>query len=95
MASLDTNPTQHETVNFNLLNLATAPVMAPRLGKMAIAGRKAISTPHYIPLSTRGAVAHIAHDIMRDQTTISSLYVGLEDCMRHAFPLNSSRMKKY
>lgn len=95
MASLDTNPQQHETMNFNLLNPATAPVMAPRLGKMAIAGRKVISTPHYIPLSTRGAVAHIAHDIMRDQTTISSLYVGLEDCMCHIFSMVLRRMKEY
>lgn len=95
MASLDTGPQRHETMNFTLLNHATAPVMAPRLGKLAITGRKAISTPHYIPLSTRGAVAHIAHDIMRDQTTISSLYVGLEDCMHPIQSMTLPRMKEY
>ena len=57
-----------------------ASVMAPRLGTLSLTGRKAISTPHYIPLTTRGAVPHIAHDVMRDQTAISSLYLALEDC---------------
>ncbi|OJJ33005.1 hypothetical protein ASPWEDRAFT_115243 [Aspergillus wentii DTO 134E9] len=65
--------------SFTILSPAAAPVLAPRLGKLAIAGRKAVSTPHYIPLTTRGAVPHITHDLMRDQTEIGSLYVGLED----------------
>ncbi|KAH1905261.1 hypothetical protein KXV22_005161 [Aspergillus fumigatus] len=69
-----------EMVNFTLLSPATAPILAPRLGNLAIAGRKAIPTPNYIPLTSRGAVPHIAHDVMRDQTAIGSLFIGLEDC---------------
>lgn len=70
---------QHDMINFTLLS-SSEPVMAPRLGHLAVTGRKAISTPHYLPVTTRGAVPHVTHDMMRDQTTISSLYVGLEDC---------------
>ena len=77
-------PPQHNMTTFTLLGPAAAPVMAPRLGSLSIAGRKAISTPHYIPLTTRGTVSHIAHDVMRDHTAISSLYIGLEDCMLSA-----------
>lgn len=57
-----------------------APVRAARVGKLAIAGRKTLSTPHYIPLTSRGTVPHIAHDMLRKETAINSLYVGLEDC---------------
>lgn len=69
----------HSMTTFTILG-SQASIMAPRLATLSIAGRKAISTPHYIPLTTRGAVPHIAHDVMRDHTTISSLYLGLEDC---------------
>ncbi|KAE8401399.1 tRNA-guanine(15) transglycosylase-like protein [Aspergillus pseudonomiae] len=69
----------NDMVNFSLLNSVTASTLAPRLGKLAIAGRNAILTPHYIPLTSRGAVPHVAHDVMREQTAISGLYFALED----------------
>ncbi|RLL99300.1 hypothetical protein CFD26_104109 [Aspergillus turcosus] len=68
-----------EMVNFTLLSPAAAPILAPRLGNLAVAGRKAIPTPNYIPLTSRGAVPHIAHDVMGDHTAIGSLFIGLED----------------
>lgn len=71
---------QSSMVSFTILG-SPASIMAPRVGNLSITGRKALSTPHYIPLTTRGSVSHIAHDVMRDQTSISSLYLGLEDCM--------------
>lgn len=70
---------QSNMVSFTVLGSPVS-VMAPRAGNLCIAGRKALSTPHYIPLTTRGSVSHIAHDVMRDQTSIASLYLGLEDC---------------
>lgn len=59
---------------------STAPVLAPRVGKLAIPGRKVLATPHHVPLTSRGTVPHVAHDVMRDHTEINSLYAGLEDC---------------
>ncbi|KAI9037040.1 tRNA-ribosyltransferase family protein [Aspergillus affinis] len=70
---------QDEMLNFTLLNPTTSSTLTPRLGNLAIAGRKTISTPHYIALTSRGAVPHIAHDVMQKQTAIGSLYFGLED----------------
>ncbi|OQE24874.1 hypothetical protein PENFLA_c009G04825 [Penicillium flavigenum] len=58
---------------------STAPVLAPRVGKLTIPGRKTIATPHHVPLTSRGTVPHVAHDVMRDHTEINSLYAGLED----------------
>lgn len=67
--------------NFSVLSSAADPILAPRLGRLSVAGRKSISTPHFIPLTTRGVVPHLAHDVVRRQTSISSLFIGLEDCM--------------
>ncbi|BCS27598.1 tRNA-ribosyltransferase family protein [Aspergillus puulaauensis] len=67
-----------EMFNFSLLG-SSASILAPRVGRLTIAGRKPISTPHYIPLTSRGAVPHLAHDVMRDSTSIGSLFFGLED----------------
>lgn len=72
---------ENDMVNFSILSPAVAPVLSPRLGKLAVAGVKPLCTPHYIPLTTRGAVPHLSHDVIRDQTSIGSVYLGLEDCM--------------
>ncbi|KAL2811314.1 tRNA-guanine transglycosylase family protein [Aspergillus granulosus] len=78
MGSDNTAESPNEMFNFCLLDSAAA-VLAPRLGRLAIAGRKPISTPHYVPLTSRGIVPHLAHDVMRDNTAIGSLFLGLED----------------
>ncbi|KAJ5104642.1 hypothetical protein NUU61_001989 [Penicillium alfredii] len=65
-------------MSFHVLD-TVAPVLAPRVGKLAIAGRRTLSTPHYISLTSRGTVPHITHDVMRDHTGINGLYAGLED----------------
>ena len=51
-----------------------------RLGTLSMPGRHAIQTPHYIALSSRGAVPHISQDMMREHTAIKSIYAALEDC---------------
>lgn len=68
------------TSPFSLLQPAPS-VLAPRVGKFAVPGRKAIQTPHYVAITSRGSVPHLTHDVVRDHTTIGSLYFGLEDCM--------------
>lgn len=77
--------TQTEMLNFALLNPATPSILSPRLGRLAI-GTKALNTPHYIPLTSRGAVPHLSHDVVRDHTSIGSIYLGLEDCTHALFP---------
>ncbi|KAE8355782.1 tRNA-guanine(15) transglycosylase-like protein [Aspergillus coremiiformis] len=79
MDSDASQPFPDDMVNFSLFNSTAASTLAPRLGKLVIAGRNAILTPHYLPLTSRGAVPHIAHDVMREHTAISGLYFGLED----------------
>lgn len=42
--------------------------------------RATLQTPHYIALSSRGAVAHLSQDMMRKHTNVKSIHVALEDC---------------
>lgn len=78
-STMDFEPSKPHEMTFSILGSA-APVLAPRVGKFALAGRQSISTPNLVPLTSRGAVPHISHDMVRKETAINSLYVGLEDC---------------
>ncbi|KAI9880911.1 MAG: hypothetical protein M1830_009979 [Pleopsidium flavum] len=60
------------------------PSMGPRLGSIALKGRIPMQTPHYIALSSRGAVPHVSQDIMRKHTRITGVYVALEDFIEKA-----------
>ncbi|KAN0080852.1 tRNA-guanine(15) transglycosylase-like protein [Elaphomyces granulatus] len=68
---------------FNVLHPAPA-VFAPRVGMFVLPGRKPVHTPHYLSLTSRGAVPHLTQDVMRDHTSISSLYIALEDFIEKA-----------
>ncbi|KAJ9302929.1 hypothetical protein DTO271G3_303 [Paecilomyces variotii] len=65
--------------SFSLLNPSRPSILAPRLGSLHIAGRKPQRTPHYVPITSRGTIPHVAHDVMRDHVKIDSVYIGLED----------------
>lgn len=52
----------------------------PRLGTLSMRGRSTVQTPHYLALSSRGAVPHISQDMMQDHTAIMGIYSALEDC---------------
>ncbi|KAK2748491.1 hypothetical protein FQN57_000624 [Myotisia sp. PD_48] len=67
-----------DMINFNLVAYPAAQ-LASRIGRLCRTGRKPIQTPHYVPITSRGIVPHITHDMMRDHLSLSSLYVGLED----------------
>lgn len=54
--------------------------LGPRLGTLAFKGRTPLQTPHYIALSSRGAVPHLSQDVMRKHTNIKGVHVALEDC---------------
>lgn len=53
---------------------------SPRLGTLVAKNRKPISTPNYIPSTSRGVVPHLSHDKVLRHTKIRAMYMGLEDC---------------
>ncbi|KAK5120780.1 hypothetical protein LTR85_005846 [Meristemomyces frigidus] len=56
----------------------------PRLGRLALPGRKPIDTPHHLGITSRGVVPHITQDNFARSTSISGVYVGLEDFIEKA-----------
>ncbi|KAJ5949001.1 hypothetical protein N7454_002308 [Penicillium verhagenii] len=100
---MDSETSQLPSMTFSVLGPA-APVLAPRAGTLAITGRKTLSTPHYLPVTSRGVVPHISHDNVRKETAINGLYVGLEDFIekKHRSPVfkipveaNESPLRKF
>ncbi|PGG96716.1 hypothetical protein AJ79_09486 [Helicocarpus griseus UAMH5409] len=67
-----------EMFSFSLLGSAPT-LLAPRLGRLALAGRKPIQTPNYVPITSRGALPHVSHDMMNERLPVDSLYAGFED----------------
>ncbi|CAD6572564.1 MAG: hypothetical protein ASARMPRED_005457 [Alectoria sarmentosa] len=51
----------------------------PRVGRLTFQGRSPIDTPHYVAVSSRGAVPHLSQDMMRDSTSTRALYTAVED----------------
>lgn len=68
-----------EMIEFTLLK--TTGALAPRLGRLALAGRKNIVTPTFIGNTSRGIVPHISQDNFRKTADINGVYVPLEDCV--------------
>ena len=54
--------------------------LGPRLGRLSIAGRKAIETPHFLGITSRGVVPHLTQDTLARDTSINGVFVPLEDC---------------
>ena len=52
----------------------------PRIGSLDFQGRNPIVTPHYVAVTSRGAVPHLSQDMTRDNTSIRALYTAVEDC---------------
>ncbi|MCJ1398819.1 hypothetical protein MMC11_002020 [Xylographa trunciseda] len=52
---------------------------AARLGTLRYGIRTPIETPHFIAITSRGAVPHLSQDTMRESTAINGVYVALED----------------
>lgn len=64
---------------FNILK-SSASTLSPRLGRLSLTGRNAIDTPHYLANTSRGLVPHLSQDNFAQESSISGVYVALEDC---------------
>ncbi|OAP61703.1 hypothetical protein AYL99_03906 [Fonsecaea erecta] len=62
-----------------VLEQASTPKCAARLGHLTLRGRNPISTPHYVVPTSRGVIPHLSQDNLQKHTNISAVYVPLED----------------
>ncbi|KAL7797511.1 tRNA-guanine(15) transglycosylase-like protein [Trichoderma ceciliae] len=71
---------------FELISSAAADGSAARLGKMSLPGRKVIETPNFFAVTSRGAVPHLTPDNLRKHTSVSGVYMALEDFIEKKEP---------
>ncbi|KAI9763947.1 MAG: hypothetical protein M1840_008981 [Geoglossum simile] len=69
-----------EMLSFSIAKSAGPNTVSPRLGALIIPRRKPIQTPHFLALTSRGAIPHISQDTLRDNTNVKGVYLALEDC---------------
>lgn len=79
MSSNPLSQLSDEMFKFSLLG-SLPTILSPRLGQLSLRGGKKLATPHYLPISSRGALPHASHDTIRDNMSVDGLYVALEDC---------------
>ncbi|KAI8933407.1 hypothetical protein NX059_010022 [Plenodomus lindquistii] len=66
-----------EMLEFTILKSAGA--LAPRLGRLSLAGRKTILTPDFIGNTSRGVIPHVSQDNFRKSVNVNGVYIALED----------------
>ncbi|RFU73672.1 trna-guanine transglycosylase family [Trichoderma arundinaceum] len=71
---------------FELIGSAAADGSAARLGKLSLPGRKAIETPNFFAVTSRGAVPHVTPDNLRKHTSVGGVYMALEDFIEKKEP---------
>ncbi|TPX08725.1 uncharacterized protein E0L32_009787 [Thyridium curvatum] len=69
-------PGPQEAMKFEILK---AFGNGPRLAKLAVAGRKAIETPNFVTVTSRGTVPHVTPDNLTKHDLVNASYFGLED----------------
>lgn len=69
-------------MSFTILKSATEATRA-RLGRLTCKDRRAIETPHYIGITSRGVIPHLSQDTMARKTHLRGVYIALEDCKPH------------
>ena len=66
---------------FKVLSSAAGDGCSARLGKLALPGRRTIDTPTFTAATSRGVIPHLTPEVVERDTSISTAYMALEDCM--------------
>jgi queuine tRNA-ribosyltransferase len=67
-------------VSFELLSNADPNIAARRLGRLSVRDRKALETPNFIAVSSRGVIPHMTPDVVAASSQIGGIHMALEDC---------------
>jgi queuine tRNA-ribosyltransferase subunit QTRTD1 len=67
-------------VTFKILSDVDPNIAAPRLGRLAVWGRKEIETPNSFAVSSRGVIPHMTPDVIRSISQLGGVHMALEDC---------------
>ncbi|KAI9763550.1 MAG: hypothetical protein M1835_007783 [Candelina submexicana] len=71
-------------LSFSCLRSPAKNRLGPRLGRLAPPSSARIETPHYIALTSRGAIPHLSPDLLKEHADIRGVHVALEDFIERA-----------
>ncbi|KAB5575984.1 tRNA-guanine(15) transglycosylase-like protein [Coniochaeta sp. 2T2.1] len=74
-----TNDTQENTMRFELLKVGLADGAGARLGRLAFSGSRAVETPNFFAITSRGAIPHVTPDNLEKHVPVQGTYIALED----------------
>ncbi|KAL7931259.1 tRNA-guanine(15) transglycosylase-like protein [Trichoderma chlorosporum] len=84
--SIENSPDMSGRKIFELMGSAAADGSAARLGKLSLPGKKAVETPNFFAVTSRGAVPHLTPDNFKRHTSINGVYMALEDFIEKKEP---------
>lgn len=85
MPAQDGNPEEGKSGIFELFGESrqlsdVSLIDCARIGRLTIPGRKAMNTPNFFSVTSRGVVPHITPDVLLEHTDIRGVHMGIEDC---------------
>lgn len=69
-----------KVLSFIILRTVDPAVFGARLGRLTFPGRKALETPNFIAVSSRGVVPHLSPDVILAHAEFGGVHLALEDC---------------
>lgn len=68
-------------LSFEVLSRSdSSSTISARHGLLHSPDHTSIPSPHYVAISSRGAVPHLSQDVMAKHTNLKGVYLALEDC---------------
>ncbi len=80
MAPLNAASEKGARLLFEVLSHIEPNIVGPRLGRLAVPGRKDLMTPDFFAVSSRGVIPHITPDVIISHTNFGGVHLALEDC---------------
>jgi queuine tRNA-ribosyltransferase subunit QTRTD1 len=79
ISSTEQSSDMAENITFDISGDVAATTSA-RVGTLNIPGRKALGTPNFFAISSRGVVPHLTPDVILTHTQFGGIHMALEDC---------------
>ncbi|PBP20140.1 tRNA-guanine transglycosylase family protein [Diplocarpon rosae] len=84
MASSNGSSKDGTSLTFEIMSHSDSSLLAPRLGRLSLPGRRDLLTPDYLAVSSRGVVAHLTPDVIISHTHFTGVHMALEDFVERA-----------
>ncbi|QSZ33987.1 hypothetical protein DSL72_005567 [Monilinia vaccinii-corymbosi] len=79
MSAINVAPKNPARLGFQILSALDHNTSGPRLGRLAVDGRRDLETPNFMATSCRGVIPHMTPDVIAAHARIPGVHFALED----------------